>query len=450
MNIRNVTVDFSKKSGKMRPLNSLNSGPLFGIDMSLDYREEYRSLCVPFVRTDRVEYPHGSDRYVDIHCLFPDFSLEERFEASYNFAPTDRYLLAIKDTGAEIFLRLGETADPYEIKPYIKKPKDILKWARVCEKIIAHYNEGWGHGFKLGIKYVEIMCDIDEPDGWQGNVEEYFELYRVVANHLRQRFPRLRIGAYSSGGFFALNHWNGTPLQKGYVETLEKFLDYIGSKETSAPLDFLSWKCTAANAEELSLHANYAKNYLIQSGFRRAQSILTRFDILPLGELPRHKEREYPSRLLSALITAQKSSIDMLFLAEADPRAELCSLYCTEDRASKHYFAPYRAMEIFGQLYRLGTEVETDGDYRKELSTLAATDGTDGAILLVTRDYSGIIEVDVKGANYSAYTLRGLIGGGQRGEGYYSSDKPAELKDGRLLLRVGKHEVYLISFLQKV
>ena len=450
MNIRNVTVDFSKKSGKMRPLNCLNSGPAFGVDMSLDFSEEYRSLSVPFVRTDRVEFPHGADRYVDIHCLFPDFSLDERFESSYNFAPTDAYLSAIKATGAEIFLRLGESIDPYEIKRYIKKPKDFQKWANICERIIAHYNEGWARGFKFGIKYVEIMCDIDEPDAWQSPIENYFELYRTVSNHLRARFPRLRIGAYSSGGFFALNHWNGSPLQKRYIEVLEKFLDYIGNKSTSAPLDFLSWKCSIDNAEELSLHANYARNYLVQSGFRKAQSILTRFDILPQGELPRHKEKEYPSRLLSALITAQKSSIDMLFLSEADPRSNLCPLYSTEDRENKHYFGPYRAMEAFGELYRLGTEVETDGDYRKELSTLAATDGTDGAILLVTREYSGIIEIDVKGANYTTYTLRGLIGGGERGAGYYSADKPAVLNDGKVLLRVGKYEVYLITFGQGV
>ncbi|MBQ9084142.1 MAG: hypothetical protein IJY24_00630 [Clostridia bacterium] len=445
MDTRNVVVDFSKRGGKMRPLNGINSGPLFGIEMGIDFTDEYKTLSVPFVRTDSVEPPHGCGRFVDIHCLFPDFNLDERFEASYNFAPTDKYLSAIKSAGADIFLRLGETPDPYEPRPFIKAPRDYEKYARICERIIAHYNEGWGRGLKLGIKYVEIMCCIDEPSGWSGSDEEYFELYRVVANHLRQRFPRIRIGAYSSGGFFSLNNLGASRLEHRYIDVLERFLEYITSPDTPAPLDFFSWRASCEDAEELSLHSNYARNYLYQYGLRRTQSIVTDFS-LRNGDKPQHMEREYPAKLVAALITAQKSDIDMLFLSSGDPRSDRCPFFSTECRSGKYLFGPFRALEAFGELCRLGTEVETDGEYRRELSTLAATNGEEGAILVATRGFSGIIEIDVKGAPYTAYTLRGLIGGGERGEGYYSTDKPTSLKDGRILLRVGRYEVYLLSF----
>ncbi len=447
MDIRNVVVDFSKKGGKMRPINGLNAGPRFGIDMSLDLTEEYRAMAISYVRTDCVEPPFGSGRFVDIHCLFPDFNLDERFEASYNFEPTDRYLSSIKQAGAEIFLRLGETPDSYDPRPHIKPPTDYEKYARICERIIAHYNEGWGRGLKLGIKYVEIMCCTDEPSGWSSSRAEYFELYRIVANHLRGRFPRIRIGAYSSGGFFSLNNLNATPLQRSYIDTLESFLEYIGNKQTAAPLDFFSWRASCADAEELSLHSNYARNYLVQAGFRRAQSIVTDFSLVE-GYQPQYMEREYPAKLLSALITAQRSDIDMLFLSSGDPRSNRCPFYCTEDRTGAHLFGPFRAMEAFGELCRLGTEVETEGEYRRELSTLAATDGDAGAILVVTRNYNGIIEVDVRGACYTSYTLRGLIGGGERGEGYYSTDRPTPLRDGRVRLRAGKYEVYLLTLIK--
>ena len=140
---RTVNIDFSKKTGKIKPVNCLNNGPLFGIDLDVDFREQYAEIKPPLIRVSNVEAPYSSSRFLDIHCIFPDMELDERFEASYNFAPTDRYLAAVKDTGAEIFLRLGESPEPYEVKRYTRPPRDKEKLARICERIIAHYNKGW-------------------------------------------------------------------------------------------------------------------------------------------------------------------------------------------------------------------------------------------------------------------------------------------------------------------
>ncbi|MBQ8371637.1 MAG: hypothetical protein IJX38_01680 [Clostridia bacterium] len=443
---RHVYVDFSKKCGKIYPVGCANTGPLFGIDLSVDFSEEYRKMSVPYVRTHNVEHPHGGGRYVDIHNVFPVWELDERFEASYNFAPTDKYLSAIKAAGGEIFLRIGESSDPYEIKPYLAPPRDPMKWARIAERIIRHYNNGWARGFKHGIRYVEIMADVDDPRGWSGSRVEFYELYRTVSTYLKEKFPRLKIGGYSSGGFFSLNHFNATDIQRGYVDFLEGFLEYIGSPRHRAPLDFFTWKCFAETPEELSLHANYARNYLDQSGFRKTESIISEFNLASAAGGEMHLDRDYPAALMTSLIIAAKSNINMMFYADSDPRRSGCALYSVEDRTSKRLYAPYRAMEAFGELVRLGGAVDVSEDFRREIYSLAATDGTSGALLLVTRDYSGVIELGVKGMELSTYSIRGLIGGGERGAGFTTSAENIAAKDNKVLLRTGKNEVYLITF----
>ena len=93
---RTVSIDFSHKVGKLKPFNCLNNGPKFGIDLDVDFTDQYKEMSPGFVRVSNIEAPYASSRYLDIHCIFPDFDLDERFEASYNFAPTDRYLASIK------------------------------------------------------------------------------------------------------------------------------------------------------------------------------------------------------------------------------------------------------------------------------------------------------------------------------------------------------------------
>ena len=79
-----------------------------------------------------------------------------------------------------------------DIRRYrIDPPKDFGKWARICEHVIRHYNEGWADGFHYGITYWEIW---NEPDNgptvarnqmWTGTAEQYYELYDVTARHLK-------------------------------------------------------------------------------------------------------------------------------------------------------------------------------------------------------------------------------------------------------------------------
>ena len=445
---RSINVDFSKKIGKTKPVNCLNNGPRFGIELECDFTDQYKEMAPPFIRASSPEFPYASSRYLDLHCIFPDMELDERFEASYNFGPTDRYLAGIKECGAEIFLRLGESREPYEVKKYTTPPRNPEKLAAICERIIAHYNKGWANGYKYNIKYVEIMCDTDTPDGWCGSPEEYFELYATVSAYIKERHPKIKVGAYSCGGFYSLNHYGVTGEAASYVDFLDSFLSYI-SKVKKAPLDFLSWKCYAETPEEISLHANYARSYLGQYNFRKAQSIITEFNILGTDK-GSYLERKYPSELARSLIVASKSNLDMMFYSHSDPNSVWNSFYSFDARGEgKRLFAPYHVMSAFGSLMSLGNVVETTEDFRREIYSLATAGQDSGACVFATAEYSGVVEIKVQGATFSTYSIRGIIGGGERGAGYFMEEKNLALRDGRIALRVGKNEVYFLSFTQK-
>ncbi|MBR5143644.1 MAG: hypothetical protein IKW53_01215, partial [Clostridia bacterium] len=275
MQKKEIKIDFERKCGKIKPLNCINGGPRSGgYNLPFDFSEEFCEMAVPMVRTAGAAGEYGYNQYVNIHCIFPDFDADETLESSYNFLPTDLYLASIKNTHADIFYRLGEGREPYGRKLYAKAPADPHKWARICEHIIMHYNEGWANGYKMNIKYWEIWSAPDSGECFASDKEIYFELYRITANHLRERFPRIKIGAYGARGFYSLNRLDATEEMKGYVPYMQDFFSYITKEETMAPLDFFTWACYTSNPEEIAMHSKYARSYLDGAGLRRTRSII--------------------------------------------------------------------------------------------------------------------------------------------------------------------------------
>ena len=173
MQKKEIKIDFNRKSGRIKPLHCINGGPRSGgYNLPFDFSEEFSEMGVPLVRTAGSAGEYGHNQYINVHCIFPNFDADENLEESYNFLPTDLYLASIRNTGAEIFFRLGEGREPYSKKLYARPPKDYEKWARICEHIIMHYNEGWANGFKMNIKFWEIWSAPDSGECWAGRAEE--------------------------------------------------------------------------------------------------------------------------------------------------------------------------------------------------------------------------------------------------------------------------------------
>lgn len=447
---RVITVDFEKKNGKIKPLHGINGGPRSGgYDLPFDVSEEFVEMGIPFVRTNGTAGEYGMNQFLNVHCIFPDFDADETLEESYNFLPTDLYLSSIKNTGAEIFYRLGESTEPYSRKIYTRPPTDPEKWARICEHIVMHYNEGWANGFKLNIKYLEIWNAPDSTVGFAGEPKEYYELYRIVANHLRERFPKIKLGAYGARGFYSLNRLDASEESKGYVPFMQQFFAYINAEATKAPLDFFTWSCYTSNPDELAMHIKYARTYLDGAGLKRTKSIICEYNTVTKSDTPPALSPDFPSELGASLILAQKSSADMMMYSTSDIRSKENGLFTVDDHVRSHRYAAFNVMCAFGKLYKLGTCYETGGDYRKELYALAAGGKDSAAVFFVTRNFSGKVEISLKGCPHNTCSVIKTVPGGERGEGVVYRAENIAIVGSKIILPAKKNEIYEISLFTK-
>ena len=447
---RVIGIDFSKKCGKIKPLNGINGGPRSGgCDLPFDMSEEFSAMNIPVVRTAMKSGEYGYNQFIDIHCIFPDFSADENLEQSYNFLPTDLYLASVRATGAEIFYRLGESSEPYAHKLFVRPPADMEKWARICEHVIMHYNEGWANGFKYNIKYWEIWSAPDSPSGWCGERREFLELYRITANHLRARFPKIRIGGYGARGFYSLNRLDADEEMKSYISFMQQFFAYVASPATSAPLDFFTWAINTSNPEELAMHAKYARTYLDGAGLKRTKSIVCELCASDKSGIPHALRPEFPSELGASLILAQKSGIDMMMYAESDVASRKNGLFSVDDHSTHRRYAAYGVMCAFGRLLRLGTVPELRGEYRKEIYALAAFNDREAGVLIVTGEYSGKLEIVLESSVFDSFSVVKTVPGGDRGEGSEYRAENLALSGSKIILPVKKREFYYLTLFNK-
>lgn len=374
-----VSVDFGKKTGLMKQVHGVNNGPkthLFALDTS----EYFVKAGIPYSRLHDTEYPYGSGHFVDIPAIFPDFDADPDNPQSYDFTFTDLYLKAIYDAGTKVFYRLGVSIEHGPKKYHIFPPKDPLKWAKICEKIIRHYNEGWADGFHYGIEYWEIWNEPENPPMWQGTKEEFFKLYSTAAKYLKKTFPNLKIGGYASCGFYGCTRPDASDFLKSFVPYLHDFLKYITAEKTKAPLDFFSWHIYTTSVEELKEHTLCARSILDQYGLRDTESILNEWNIA--ADFETMKMMRGAAMAAGTLCVLQKSPVELGMYYDSQPKLEWCGLFHFPSlKPAKTYYS----FAAFNELFKLKNEVASESDCTSVYSC-AAGDGKEGAVLLSNYD----------------------------------------------------------------
>lgn len=305
--------DLSQQGKAFKILNATNGGPIHkrhANDQFRDNLEAYRAARIPYARNHDANliYQYGGPHVHDINAIFPNFDADENDPASYDFACTDENILVTLEAGTETFFRLGQTIEHQIKKYYTIPPKDFTKWARVCEHIIRHYNEGWANGFQLNIQYWEIWNepDLDADDApnkrmWGGTKADFFDMYAIAAKHLKAAFPHLKIGGP------ALAH--NESYAKDFLEEMQK---------REVPIDFFSWHIYCTDPNLLEQKAARIHKLLDTYGYGNAESILNEWNYVKGWE-----EDYVPSILtvhgmkgaafiMACYCVAQQAQIDML------------------------------------------------------------------------------------------------------------------------------------------
>ncbi len=380
-----IVFDISRKFGKIKPIWGVNSGPANKV-FTFDSSKYFREASIPSVRLHDVEYPYGSGEFIDIPCIFKDFEKNETDPENYNFALSDLYIEKIRETGAEVFFRLGVSIEHAPIKRHIYPPKDYAKWARICEHIIRHYNEGFANGHKWNIRYWEIWNEADGGDNmWLGTPEEFYELYATTAYHLKKCFPDLKIG--------------GAAFTNAKNKFTEGFFEYIKNDSRNIPLDFYSWHRYFSSIDVLKKSVAESEELLQKYGFTETENIFDEWNYmeswLDQGEsykkLTNHIGASYCGAVLSVL---QKSSVDMAHYFEADVSKEWCGLFeiskmaiGKRDKAIVSPRKPFYAFLAFSEIAKRENEIHSNSR-EKNIYTVASSNrsGFDGMISLYGSD----------------------------------------------------------------
>ena len=389
-----LRLDCSQYTGRIKPLHGVNNCPVRFNDEKIP---EFEEAGIPFVRTHDSGGPYGCNILIDIPNIFRDFNADPDDPASYDFAFTDVYLRNLLNSGCRIFYRLGITIENfYRIKAYrTAPPKNPQKWARICEGIIRHYNEGWANGFHYGIEYWEIWNEPENPPMWSGTMEQYFELYSVTAKYLKQQFPSIKVGGYASCGFYSVTREGTSEFYQGFLRWFDAFLADV--KKKKAPLDFFSWHLYTSDVNELIAHAEYVDGKLKDAGFSRTENIFNEWNYLyrsSSGDIAYDAMKEMPAALFvaEAFCRMQDSPIDKAMYYDAEPTRTYCGLFYFP---SQKVTPTYYAFRMFNELYRRANRVPLPCKKTGKLSLLAAADAEFLSVMFVNRAKNGRrIELD--------------------------------------------------------
>ncbi len=387
-----IRVDFSKETGKVKPMHSVNNGPVykFAEDQRITNIEEYTEAGIPYARTHDANLysTYGGPYTVDTYAIFPDFSADVCDPASYDFVCTDEYLKCIEKAGTKIFYRLGVSIEHHAKKHHTAPPADYLKWAKICEHIIRHYTEGWADGFFYDIMYWEIW---NEPENgkvtWDAPREEFANLFGVAYRHLKTTFPHLKIGGPATTG----------PWFDGLTE---KYLLAPGM-----PIDFYSWHIYSHTPEKIVAACREVREKLDALGMNETESILDEWNYVTgwTGEswersLLAERSLKGAAFIASTICDCQYEPLDILMYYDARP----CGMNGMFEAYTMKPLKGYTPFHMFNRLYRLGTAIEVETCTDLHLSA-AKNEYGEGAVMFShynydEKTYGKAVTLEVKNA----------------------------------------------------
>lgn len=372
-----INVNKNNVIGKIKPMHGVGQPPLRGV--STDAFHYLKDANIPYSRLHDVGGWFGGNMWVDIPNVFRDFNADENDPESYDFVWTDILIKGLEENNCHPVYRLGVTIENFNyIKAYrTVPPKDFEKWARICEHVVRHYNEGWADGFHYDIKYWEIW---NEPDNgrpekktenmmWTGTTEQFYDLYRITSKHLRKCFgDTIKIGGYGHSGFYLADSvpnlesfTAGMALKepttdwelrtKYFIDFFDGFLDMVIKEKL--PFDFFSHH-SYADLENNIKRQSYAEMRLKEAGFSDVEIHLNEWNTTPNSE--EKITLKACAHATALMLVMQNMKMDMMCFYDARfGMGAYSGLYNSKTNSPSYTYYGFKA---FGELYMLENQVE--------------------------------------------------------------------------------------------
>ena len=392
-----------KITSKIKELNGVNCAPYnkrAGDDQQRIFKF-FEYLGIPRSRLHDCCGTYGGTYFVDVPNIFRDFDADECDPENYDFHYSDEYIGAIIKTGANVVYRLGVTIEWGSKKYTIAPPKDYAKWARICEHIVRHYNEGWANGHEWGIEYWEIWNEPENPPMWSGTKEEFFELYNVASKHLKSCFPNIKIGGYGSSGMYAVFMEGLSDFYKSFPVWFVDFLEMV--KRCGCPLDFYSWHIYTDDLSHIVKSAEFVREKLDEYGFVNCESHLNEWNYGAEGKQFEDKDTMVGASFITAAFALmQKAPIDLAqYYVASQPSVYNGLLYMRTGE-----FTPVaHAFHEFSSLFRSEGALEIVSN-SSEPYAIAARDGELTRVLISNyRKAGSTVKLELPGKSFKVYGL---------------------------------------------
>lgn len=389
---RLLQVDASKTIGRIRDFQGVNGQPTPVMAGLPTLVKQYKDLRISLVRTHDMMGPADVDTKFDFNApllkwlipdpaqrsavveagnksiIFPDPGADPEKPESYNFAPTDRVMAAIQQSGAKVFYRIGRS-----FGGNTEPPVDPDKYADAVKHIAMHYNQGWAHGFHYGIRYWEFW---NEPDGlfWSGTPQQFFQLYEKTARALKSVDPTLKVG---SGGLAASAQ--ASPYREG-------LMDYCARHRV--PLDFYSWHLYFGETADPYDAVRLARRFralLDEHGFPKAENILSEWNLIPDFTAAAAEELRGPhnAAFIGAVLTyLQDSPLDAAIFYRGD--AAWMGLFDLRG----NYFKTAYTFQAMGRMLDTPERLAVDGADTYGFAALAGKSSNGKAVQILISNYA--------------------------------------------------------------
>ena len=407
-----AVVDASMEVGRIKVMNAVNNGPKVApASQKKGNFDSYKAAGFPYARLHDAPLYAPWTKCVDIDCIFPDFDADENRPESYDFTLTDKLLKDIYAAGTEVFYRLGQSIENASKKYNVYPPKNYRKWARICEHIIRHYNEGWADGYHYGIEYWEIWNEPDlgfragrhlknDSPTWNGTDEDYFRFYADVSKYLKGKFPSLKFGGPA---LCEDNEW------------ADRFLAYCSGHGVG--LDFFSYHLYAGSVEGFEAKNALMKSLLDKYGYTDVEMILDEWNYLSNWT----DEYVYTTEVIKSHVGAafctavmqacQNGPLDMLMYYDARPNTSFNGLF---DFTTFATLPSYYSFYAWKRLRELGTQVFSSDEGLEDVRITAAK-GEDGRMAVLVsyfpNDRNRVAPVcfDLEFRNVSIHEIRSFV-----------------------------------------
>lgn len=171
-------------------------------------------------------------RHVRFHDILSDDMgtlMDEQNKLLYSFFNADQIFDFLLSIGMKPFVELsfmpstlssGNTT-VFHYEANVTPPKDYAEWARFIARLIKHWVDRYGID-EVSTWFFEVWNEPNLKAFWTGTQDDYFKLYRVTVEAIKEVDDRLRIG----GPATAKNEW------------ITEFVDFCDKNDL--PADFVS------------------------------------------------------------------------------------------------------------------------------------------------------------------------------------------------------------------